>query len=80
MPLKKNANEKRAPLPRASDFTKEFVKDWMRLSASGRYDMKALKKVMTLLIENDAPLPAKYLDHQLRGSVKVTLLRPGFLS
>ena len=37
---------KRASLPRASDFTKAFAKDWTRLSHSGRYDMGRLKEAM----------------------------------
>ena len=29
--------------------------------------MKRLKEAMLLLIANDAPLPAEWLDHDLRG-------------
>jgi mRNA interferase YafQ len=58
---------KRAGLPRASDFTKAFRKDWERLSRSGRFDMKLLKEVMLLLIANDAPLGPEWLDHPLKG-------------
>lgn len=58
---------KRATLPRLSDHTKAFVKDWARLSASGRYDMGKLKSVMLLLIANDAPLGPEWLDHPLKG-------------
>ena len=37
MPSTKNpANPKRAALPKAADYTKIFVKDWERLSRSGR--------------------------------------------
>ena len=50
------ASSKRAPLPRRSDFTKAFHKDWERLSRSGRYDMHRIKEVMLLLVANDAPL------------------------
>ncbi|MDO4626862.1 MAG: type II toxin-antitoxin system YafQ family toxin [Pasteurellaceae bacterium] len=60
---------KRANLPRQSWFTKAFEKDWQRLNKSGRYDMHALKKVMQLLIANDEPLPAEYVDHELKGSL-----------
>lgn len=68
MPSKKKpASEKRAPLPLASDYTKRFVKDWERLSKSGRYDMHRLKQVMLLLIANDAPLGPEWLDHELTG-------------
>lgn len=65
--MKKPADSKRAPLPRAADYTKSFLKDWERLSRSGRYDMRRLKKAMLLLIANDAPLPAEWLDHPLKG-------------
>ena len=58
MTLKKPAASKRAPLPRASDYTKVFLKDWQRLSHSGRYDMNRLKEAMLLLVANEAPLPA----------------------
>jgi mRNA interferase YafQ len=54
-------------MPRSADFTKSFVKDWERLSRSGRYNMRQLKDVMLLLISNDAPLGAEWLDHPLRG-------------
>jgi mRNA interferase YafQ len=68
MPSKKKpASSKRTVFPRASDFAKSFTKDWERLSHSGRYDMKLLKEVMLLLIANDAPLGAEWLDHPLKG-------------
>ncbi len=50
-----------------SDRTKAFVKDWERLSHAGRYDMKRLKEAMLLLIANDQPLGAEWLDHALAG-------------
>ncbi len=61
---KKPASNKRVPLPRASDYTKIFLKDWERLSRSGRYDLKRLKEAMLLLIANDAPLGPEWLDHR----------------
>lgn len=61
------AAAKRAALPRASDFTKGFAKDWERLSRSGRYDMCRLKEAMLLLIAKDAPLGPEWLDHPLKG-------------
>jgi mRNA interferase YafQ len=67
MTSKKTATTKRANLPRVSDYTKTFLRDWERLSHSGRYDMKRLKEVMLLLIGNDGPLPPEYKDHELRG-------------
>ena len=68
MTSKKPASSKRALIPRRSDYTKTFAKDWERMSRSGRYDMHLLKEVMGLLIANDAPLPPEWLDHELNGS------------
>ena len=65
--LKKTANPKRAVPPRLSNYTKVFLKDWQRLSHSGRYDMTRLKEAMLLLIANDAPLGSEWLDHALKG-------------
>ena len=45
----------------------KFLKDWERLSHSGKHDMNVLKEAMMLLIANDAPLPAEWRDHQLKG-------------
>lgn len=67
MSSKKPAASKRANLPHASDYTNSFLKDWQRLSHSGRYDMNRLKEVMLLLIANDGPLPREWLDHPLTG-------------
>lgn len=57
-------------LPRMSDRSTEFKKDWQRLQQSGRYDLSSLKTVMMHLIANDGPLPAEYLDHPLSGAYK----------
>ena len=65
--LKKTAPGKRASLPRAADYTKAFLKDWQRLTHSGRYDMGRLKEAMVMLIANDAPLGPEWLDHALKG-------------
>ena len=67
MASKKPTASKRASLPRASDYTREFHKDWQRLSHSGRYDMNELKEAMLLLVGNDGPLPPEWLDHPLTG-------------
>ena len=64
--MKKTAASKRATLPRAADYTKSFLKDWQRLSHSGRYDMVRLKEAVILLIANDAPLGAEWLRHALK--------------
>ncbi|HEY5106732.1 MAG TPA: type II toxin-antitoxin system YafQ family toxin [Caulobacteraceae bacterium] len=68
MPSKTAPGGKRAALPRASDFTKAFVKDWQRLSRAGRHDLGRLKQAMLLLIANDGPLPPEWLDHPFKGS------------
>lgn len=69
MPLK-TANKKRATLPRSSDYAKDFLADWERLSKTGRYDMSRLKQAMLLLIANDEPLGAEWQDHEFKGEWK----------
>lgn len=64
---KKPAKAKRAALPRSSDYTRQFEKDWAKLSHSGIQDMQRLKAVMLLLIANEAPLAPEWLDHALNG-------------
>lgn len=68
MTSKKTAASKRAFIPRAVDYTKTFLKDWERLSRSGRYDMHRLKEAMLLLIANEGPLGSEWLDHSLSGN------------
>jgi mRNA interferase YafQ len=68
MTSKKTAASKRANLPRASDYARSFLKDWERLSRSGRYDMNRLKEAMLLLIAGDGPLAPEWLDHPLEGN------------
>jgi mRNA interferase YafQ len=67
MTSKKTAESKRASLPRICDYTKTFLKDWRRLSHSGRYDLQRLKQLMMLLVANEGPLPPEWLDHALLG-------------
>jgi len=68
MTSKKTATGKRAPLPRVSDYTKSFLKDWERFSRAGRYDMRRLKEAMMMLIANDASLGPEWRDHSLKGN------------
>jgi mRNA interferase YafQ len=68
MTSKRAAADKRAALPRASDYTKAFLKDWERLSRSGRYDLNRLKEAMLLLIANDGSLGPEWRDHALGGT------------
>ena len=68
MPSKKTmVNDKRARFPRAANYSKNFAKDWERLSRSGRFDMRTLKQAILPLVANDEPLPAEGLDHPLKG-------------
>jgi mRNA interferase YafQ len=66
--LKRTASSKRATLPRAADYSKAFLKDWQRLSHSGRFDLVRLQEVMILLIANESPLGPEWLDHPLKGA------------
>lgn len=59
--------DKRAAPPRASDYTKAFLKDWERLSRSGRHDMRRLKEAMLLIVANDGSLGPEWRDHPLKG-------------
>jgi mRNA interferase YafQ len=63
----KPSSSKRTNLPRRPEYTKQFLKDWQRLTHSGRYNMRQIKEVMVLLIANDAPLTAEWHDHELCG-------------
>lgn len=65
---KKSADDKRAGVPRDVKKSDDFLKDWERLSHSGKHDMHRLKEVMTLLFQNDAPLPPEWKDHLLKGN------------
>jgi mRNA interferase YafQ len=65
--LKKPANLKRAAPPRAADYSRTFLKDWERLSRSGRFDLRRLQEAMLLLIANGAPLGPEWLDPPLKG-------------
>jgi mRNA interferase YafQ len=58
---------KRAAHPRGAEFSRNFSKDWERLSRSGRYNMHQLKEAILLLIANDGPLGPEWKDHPLKG-------------
>ena len=62
---KKPAKQKRAVLPRACDHTRQFRKDWERLSQTGRFNMAQLKEAMLLLIANDGLLGPEWRDQVL---------------
>lgn len=61
-------SDKRSNFPRAVEYSKNFKKDWERLSHSGRYDMRRLKDALVQIFANDTPLGAEYQDHALVGN------------
>lgn len=67
---KKTAEEKRTSLPRDSKKDDNFLKNWEKLSRSGKHDMNRLKEAMMLLIANDASLPPEWKDHALKGELE----------
>jgi len=67
MTSKKTASHKQVKLPRLLDYTKQFLKDYQRLTQSGRYDMRRLKEAMLLIMANDGPLAQEWRDHPLSG-------------
>lgn len=67
MTPKKAASDKRTTLPRKADLSRAFVRDWHRLSRSGRYDMNRLKEAMMLLVSADNALGPEWRDHALSG-------------
>lgn len=67
---KRQPSSKRTNMPRDSRKSKSFVKDWEKLSHSGKQDLNILKEAMLLLIANDEPLPPEWKDHQLSGNLK----------
>ena len=66
---KKTSAEKRTVPPRDSKKDDNFLKNWEKLSRSGKHDMNRLKEAMMLLIANDAPLPPEWKDHPLKGEL-----------
>lgn len=66
---KKTAAEKRVALPRDSKKDDNFIKNWEKLSRSGKHYMHRLKEAMLLLIANNSPLPPEWKDHPLKGEL-----------
>ena len=64
---KRPASARRVKLPRSSDVTKQFLKDWDRYADAGRRDLRPLKDVMLLIIADDVALPPEWKDHELKG-------------
>jgi mRNA interferase YafQ len=51
--------------------TKGFKRDYQRVSATPKHrDLDNLLPAVLMLLATDTPLPAKYVDHQLRGEWK----------
>lgn len=63
---KQEKKQKRATLPKRTAHTPEFRKSWERYNRAGRRDMNEVRTVMSLLFLGE-PLPAEYLDHELKG-------------
>lgn len=68
---KKSAESKRTVLPRNSEKSKRFLRNWYRLSHSGKHDLNNVKEAMLLLIANDSPLPPEWKDHKLKGNDEI---------
>ena len=49
-------------------YTRQYRRDYRRLARSGRYNMKKLDDVLTLL-QNGRALPARLCNHQLKGEL-----------
>ena len=61
----------RATVPRRVDYARKFLKDWERVSRSGRHDinrLKEMKDVVLFLIASESPLGPERRDRALRGS------------
>ena len=66
MSLKRVLKGKSATLPRKSELTKEFRKDWKGLQHAG-VNLASLKEAVLLLIANEGPLGPEWMDHPLKG-------------
>jgi len=64
----------RARPPRTFDLARSFYKDWDRLSRSGRYEMRALKEEMMLLVTEDMSLEPEWTDPPLNDESAGTRL------
>ncbi|OQP87307.1 addiction module toxin RelE [Rhizobium rhizosphaerae] len=64
--MKKTSADRRAPLPRRSDYTRAFRKDWARYSKAGKADLNRAIELMALIILK-RPLGAEWSDHELSG-------------
>ena len=65
--MKDSSGRKRARHFRDVNQTKDFLRDWDKLEASGRHDMNRIKEAMSILAINDGPMPAEWKDHELEG-------------
>lgn len=54
-------------LPLASDYSRQFSKDWHDLVRSGTCNMERLKALVMAIIADDGPLPAIHREHELQG-------------
>ena len=68
--VKEFSRSKRAVLPRDSQKSKIFRKDWARLTESGKHNRNSLQEAMIILRETNAPLPAEWTDHPLKAACR----------
>lgn len=70
MSSKERARNKKSPLPKSVFITKQFKKDWERLSASNLHDLTTAKEGISILCSNEGPMPREWFDHALSGKMK----------
>jgi len=65
----KPPSQRRIPLPRRSDYTRAFAKDWERYAKAGRVDLSRAAELMGHLVLR-RPLGPEWSDHALVGDWK----------
>jgi len=70
MTSKVRQKSKKPPALKSIFITKQFKKDWEKLSASGLHDLSVAKEGISLLWSSEGPLPREWFDHALTGKMK----------
>lgn len=70
MASRDHPKSKKTPVPKSVFITKQFKKDWERLTASNLHDLRIAKEGISLLCANEGPLPREWFDHPLSGKLK----------
>lgn len=60
-------NKAGAGLPRASDYSTQFQKEFVKAKHSGIHDISRIREAINLLILNNGPLDPEWKDHDLQG-------------